>query len=133
LANASVTNPKLASGSVLSANIGAGAVATPNIADQAVTTPKIAPGAVSVVSTKVFSSVIVQPGGADFETLAVCPSGTTLTGGGFALPTPNLVVQINAPADLHGGSNNAWEVDALNTGAFPDQLNGFAECATIHP
>ncbi len=130
LANGAVTNPKLATGSVLSANIGAGAVATPNIADRAITTPKIAPGAVFISTLFATSPITKVAPGFEAQVIAPCPSGTVLTGGGYAnLGKGAFKVTTSNPSLIHNG----WFVDVINTDTQNATIIARAVCATIHP
>ena len=102
------------------------AIAEQNLANGAVTTPKIAPGAVSISTTQVFKSQIVQPGGFG-EIRVQCPSGSTITGGGFATDP------LTAPVvDSSKDPPNGWLVTTPQT-TQTDAVFVYAECATTHP
>ena len=58
--------------------------------------------------------------------VAVCPSGSKVTGGGFA-GNSNLLVYSSF------ASGNGWEVDAQNLSASVQPLNAYAECLSNSP
>jgi hypothetical protein len=72
----------------------------------------------------VASQVLVQvsaPASGVGHAVANCPSGSIVTGGGFAGSSNMLVYSTFA-------SGNGWEVDAQNLSASPQGLNAYAEC-----
>ena len=110
----------------------AGQVMTPKIADQAITTGKIAPGAVSVHITSALNTVHI--GGQTFgEASAACPTGTQVTGGGYALalsfPGTPFKISVSEP------NGQGWTV--LGSSPTPEpqnqELTAFAVCASLTP
>jgi hypothetical protein len=124
LANGAVTNPKLAPGSVSSADIGAGQVTTPNIADQAVATPKISHGALFMNTVDVIGPSTQLAAGTDGYAIAVCPSGTVVTGGGYFAGGSTVIT-------MHTTAPNNWRVEAI-AGPTSTTLTAIAKCASIH-
>jgi hypothetical protein len=53
---------------------------------------------------------------------AVAPSGTNLTGGGFATSHPSMVIEVSRP------SFGRWEVSAFNAGDFLHSFTPYALC-----
>jgi hypothetical protein len=117
LANGAVTNPS-------SADIGVGQVATPNIADQAVATPKISPGALFMNTVDVIGPSTQLAAGTDGYAIAVCPSGTVVTGGGYFAGGSTVIT-------MHTTAPNNWRVEAI-AGPASTSLTAIAKCASIH-
>ena len=79
---------------------------------------------VPILFAPVSSQVLVQvsaPASGVGHVVANCPSGSIVTGGGFAGSSNMLVYSTFA-------SGNGWEVDAQNLSASPQGLNAYAEC-----
>ena len=119
LVNGAVTIPKLVPGSVSSTDIGAGRVTTPNIADQAVATPKIFMNTVDVIGPSTQLAA-----GTDGFAIAVCPSGTVVTGGGYFAGGSTVII-------MHTTAPNNWLVEAI-AGPTSTTLTAIAKCASIH-
>jgi len=119
LSHSAVTNPKLAPGSVSSTDVGAGQVTTPNIADQAVATPKIFMNTVDVIGPSTQLAA-----GTDGFAIAVCPSGTVVTGGGYFAGGSTVII-------MHTTAPNNWLVEAI-AGPTSTTLTAIAKCASIH-
>ena len=124
LANGAVTNPKLAPGSLSSTDIDAGQVTTPNIADQAVATPKISHGALFMNTVDVIGPSTQLAAGTDGFAIAVCPSGTVVTGGGYFAGGSTVII-------MHTTAPNNWLVEAI-AGPTSTTLTAIAKCASIH-
>jgi len=124
LTNGAVTNPKLAPGSLSSTHIGAGQVTTPNIADQAVATPKISHGALFMNTVDVIGPSTQLAAGTDGFAIAVCPSGTVVTGGGYFAGGSTVII-------MHTTAPNNWLVEAI-AGPTSTTLTAIAKCASIH-
>ena len=58
---------------------------------------------------------------------ATCPTGTSVTGGGFGMATPNPAVIPYSSSPLGGA--HRWDVAIYNTTASPQTLTSFAICA----
>jgi hypothetical protein len=100
-----------------------------------VPTPSVTPAATStglvihlpvvpILFAPVSSQVLVQVSAAASgigHAVANCPSGSIVTGGGFAGSANMLVYSTFA-------SGNGWEVDAQNLSTSPQGLNAYAEC-----
>jgi len=119
LSHGAVTNPKLAPGSVSSTDVGAGQVTTPNIADQAVATPKIVMNTEDVIGPSTQLAA-----GTDGFAIAVCPSGTVVTGGGYFAGGSTVII-------MHTTAPNNWLVEAI-AGPTSTTLTAIAKCASIH-
>ena len=74
----------------------------------------------SGTTQQVFAQVTAAASGVGHAVIA-CPSGSVITGGGFA-STANLVVYTNS------ASGNGWEVYAQNTASTSQLLNAYAIC-----
>jgi hypothetical protein len=70
--------------------------------------------------SQVVTQVSVPASGAG-HAVATCPSGSIVTGGGFAASPSLLVFSTFA-------SSNSWEADAQNLSASGQALNAYAEC-----
>src|SRR5215469_14245947 len=121
---ANVTNPKLAPGSLSSTDIGASQVTTPIIADQAVTTPKVSHGALFMNTVDVIGPSTQLAAGTDGFAIAVCPSGTVVTGGGYFAGGSTVII-------MHTTAPNNWLVEAI-AGPTSTTLTAIAKCASIH-
>jgi len=124
LVNGAVTIPKLVPGSVSSTDIGAGQVTTPNIADQVVTTHKISPGVLYINTVDVIGPSTQLAAGTDGSAIAVCPSGTVVTGGGYFAGGSTVIT-------MHTTAPNNWRVEAI-AGPASTTLTAIAKCASIH-
>jgi hypothetical protein len=152
IAAGQVGNSDLASNAVTSAKIAAGQVANSDIATSAVTTGKISDTngvrSVDIVNNEVTAVDIgvgqVQPGhiadnaiqpnvqrlqeqetieqGTSEDVFVVCPTGTIVTGGGYATGGGVLVSQ------SHPVDQVTWGVLASNPGNEDHALHGFALC-----
>jgi hypothetical protein len=71
-------------------------------------------------TSQVLTQVSVPASGAG-HAVATCPSGSIVTGGGFAA-SPSLLVFTTF------ASSNGWEADAQNLSATGQALNAYAEC-----
>ena len=114
----------VATGSVLSANIGAGQVNTSNIA----------PGAVTISTTEVIGPNTFLFPGHVADTVATCPPGTIVTGGGhtFEQSTGAILVSPLQVVRSFQNTQNGWDVSVyapISGGTFA----ATATCATIHP
>jgi len=74
----------------------------------------------SGATSQVYSQVTAAPGGIG-HVVTNCPTGTVLTGGGFAGNTSLFVYSNSA-------TGNGWEVDAQNTSGTNQLLNSYALC-----
>ncbi|HTX90682.1 MAG TPA: NBR1-Ig-like domain-containing protein [Anaerolineales bacterium] len=72
-------------------------------------------------STQQVLTQVSAPAGGVGHAVVSCPSGTVVTGGGFAANSSLLVYSTFA-------SGNGWEVDALNTSGSSQLLNSYAIC-----
>jgi hypothetical protein len=96
----SVTSAKIVDGEVKSADIGDGEVTSEDVADGTLTSTDLAPGAVQI--TRVGGDAVLIGPGQHGSTTVACPSGTILSGGGFASSgaisdQPGIQVRDNAP------------------------------------
>jgi hypothetical protein len=82
---------------------------------------------VPILLQPVASQVLVQvsaPASGVGHAVANCPSGSIVTGGGFAGSSNMLVYSTFS-------SGNGWEADAQNLSASPQGLNVYAECLSF--
>jgi hypothetical protein len=111
-----------------------GCITTQNLANGAVTTAKIAPGAVSIFTTTVEGDPTDVNPGASVSSTVTCPSGYTVTGGGFLLglnPNGGLLQVVRSVPVVTGVG---WTAEVRNTSTEQGSgFEAFAECATIHP
>jgi hypothetical protein len=77
----------------------------------------------------VVSSGVDNPAGSQNTAIAVCPSGTKVTGGGGLTSSFDLAVNINS--SLPNG--NGWRVDANNAGTGSNTLTSYAVCSSSWP
>jgi hypothetical protein len=83
-------------------------------------TVTLTPSAALPSLTQIVVQVTAGPSGVG-HAVANCPSGSLISGGGFAGSTSLLVYSDSA-------SGNGWEVDAQNLTDFNQPLNAYAEC-----
>src|SRR5271157_5315725 len=80
-------------------------------------------GASGATSQQVLNQATAPASGTG-HVLSACPSGSLLTGGGFAGSTNLFIYNTSA-------TGTSWEVDAQNTSASSQTLNAYAVCLTL--
>jgi hypothetical protein len=121
-----VKSEDIGDGTVTSADIGDGQVAASDLANGAVTTEKIARNAVRLITHQVAASIEVPPNETGFIQ-AICPPGTTVTGGGFSKDFRGLDVVTSEAV------GQSWGVAAFNQNPSPITLRTEAICAELIP
>ena len=96
---------------------------TPTYPSTLASTPILNPPSfpIPIPSTSQVVSQVSVPGSGAGHVVATCPSGSIVTGGGFAA-SPSLLVFTTLT------SSNGWEADAQNLSASGQALNAYAEC-----
>ncbi|MFE0012979.1 hypothetical protein ACFVZX_41965, partial [Streptomyces erythrochromogenes] len=59
---------------------------------------------------------------------ALCPQGTVLTGGGYRVGNPAVIVTVN---ERSNNNNQSWTVTAVNLGGNQASVTAVAECAAV--
>ena len=129
IGNNAVTSGKIADGQVFGSDIAAVTIGSSDIADSAVTSSKLAGGAVKLNGPHIVrgdgTSIAPSTTGSDDAT---CPSGETLTGGGYNGGAFSMQVYFNQPS-----GTNTWFVAGFNEGTVSRSLYAFAMCVGPSP
>jgi hypothetical protein len=124
-----VTAGKIADGQVFGSDIADVTIGASDIADSAITSTKLAGGAVKPNLRIVAGSVTTIAPGSNGVAQVDCPSGYSVTGGGYTGTTGSIQAYANLPRDA-----NTWIVGAKNvqSGASAG-LAAYALCIGASP